>query len=673
MPHRISPPPRHGWRRALASIVAAVACLATRAPGRPSAHERAGALLTVRPNSNLDRAGMLRDGILSVALEARESQWWLNGSDRPPIRIAAFAEPGKAPLMPAPLLRAPAGTELRLSIRNSLRLPLTFFVPASIHGGPDRMDAMDSVVVAPGTLAAMSVRATSPGTYVYRAATPLQAHHATRIAGLLTGAVIVDTAGANTATHDRVFVIMETGDSVVTACADTTHSPNPGAVCPGRTIFTINGRSWPHTEPLAAMVGDSLRWRVVNASPEPHPMHLHGFYYRVDAFSGPLADLQGRPAPGQLTVTQLMTQLSGMSITWSPDRPGNWVFHCHFAQHLMPDSISAAADDPHMRGMTGLVLRVAVAGRPGMTAAGEPVPTRHLRLVAVTDRALGREHPGSRDEHNAPLPLMRFVLDGRDRPSEIGKDISSELDLTRGEPVSITIVNHLDEPTSVHWHGIEVQDSYVDGVPGVSGDGARLSPAIAPADSFVARFTPPRSGTFMYHAHVDELREQQAGLEGALIVRDPGVAPSPDDHVFFLKDSHLADGGKGPLEINGQVTTDTVVMHAGRPARLRLLSLTQYHNATTALMVLTARSDPAPTSGDDSLVVRWRPLAKDGADLPDAARAERPARQVVGMGETYDFEFTPRNKGTLHLEVRGAGPAFPRGRRPFLRVPIRVE
>ena len=87
-------------------------------------------------------------------------------------------------------------------------------------------------------------------------------------------------------------------------------------------------------------------------------------------------------------------------------------------------------------------------------------------------------------------------------------------------------MNQLPEPTSVHWHGIEIQDSYADGVPGFSGAGLRLTPEIAPGDSFVARFTPPRSGTFMYHAHVDELREQLAGLEGAIIVRDPGTQPS---------------------------------------------------------------------------------------------------------------------------------------------------
>ena len=54
-------------------------------------------------------------------------------------------------------------------------------------------------------------------------------------------------------------------------------------------------------------------------------MHLHGFYYRVDGMQGPFVDPSSRPAPGQLVVTELLSELSGMSMTWSPQRPGNWL------------------------------------------------------------------------------------------------------------------------------------------------------------------------------------------------------------------------------------------------------------------------------------------------------------------------------------------------------------
>jgi hypothetical protein len=68
------------------------------------------------------------------------------------------------------------------------------------------------------------------------------------------------------------------------------------------------------------------------------------------------------------------------------------------------------------------------------------------------------------------------------------------------------------------------------------------------------------------------------------------------------------------------------------------------------------------------MLVRWLPVAKDGFDLPPAQRSPLPARQLVTMGETYDFEYTPLHQGTLRLEVRGLTDHLLK-----IRVPIRVE
>ena len=54
----------------------------------------------------------------------------------------------------------------------------------------------------------------------------------------------------------------------------------------------------------------------------------------------------------------------------------------------------------------------------------------------------------------------------------------------------------------------------------------------------------------------------------------------------------------------------------------------------------------------DTSLALWRSLAKDGADLPDEKQVMRPARQPISIGETYDFELTPRDAGEMRLEVR---------------------
>jgi FtsP/CotA-like multicopper oxidase with cupredoxin domain len=605
----------------------------------------------VQPNANVQRAGTLQRGVLRVTLEAAPARWWADGPHRPPMTVAAFSEPGGPPLMPGPLLRAPAGTELQLSVQNALATPLTFF-----------LTAVDSVVVAPGAAGKLTMRLTAPGDYVYRATTSAGRDRLTHVEGLLAGALVVDSAGRPGRARDRVFVIMETPDSASGAYLDTIEPRRRSLIAAqtavDREIFTINGRSWPGTERLFATAGDSLHWRVINGSYGVHPMHLHGFYYRVDRFDAPPGPGAGRPAPGQMEVTQLMTPFSGMSMSWSPDRPGNWLFHCHFALHLMPDSLSAAPDDPFRRGMVGLALSVAVAPRAGAPRVPDPPPVRRLRLVAIADTAA--PPPG----HPDAVSPMRFVIEEGGRRVDTRRAFSPELRLIRGEPVAIMIVNHLPEPTSVHWHGIELQDSYYDGVPGVSGAGARLTPEIAPGDSFEARFTPPRAGTFMYHAHVDEVREQEAGLEGALVVEDSAQGPSSDDYTFFLKGNHLVDPAH-PVDINGEVNPDTVVLHVGRLARLRLLNLTRTNPRVE--FSLTARTDSAAKLISDTMRVSWVPVAKDGFAFPPSRQVPRALPQVVSIGETYDFEYTPSRPGVLRLEVRSAAGAL------LIRVPLLVE
>jgi FtsP/CotA-like multicopper oxidase with cupredoxin domain len=278
-----------------------------------------------------------------------------------------------------------------------------------------------------------------------------------------------------------------------------------------------------------------------------------------------------------------------------------------------------------------------------------------LRLVAVRDSGFADS-----------LPSMRFILEerasGRRLAARTG--FSPSIELTRGEPVSITVVNNIGEPLSVHWHGIELE-SYFDGVAGFAGSDQRLAPLIAPRDSFEARFTPPRSGTFIYHSHVDEQRHHRAGLAGAIIVRDSALSDPTAEHLFFIK-SARGSSESFPMEINGEVNPDTLVLRVGRPYRFRFVGLSV--TSPNATVYLTARPDSSSLNVRDTMLVEWRRLAKDGGDLPERERTLRPAQQLISIGETYDVEFQPTKRGELRLEVRP-----PSAGRLFARVPVRVE
>ena len=623
------------------------------------------ALPRAAPNDNRVAAGVFRDGVLAVALEVRQTMWHPDGDTLPGMTIEAFAEAGKDASVPGPLLRVPAGSEIRGSLRNTLkRDTITFYVAARVSR-VSAADQLDSTIVLPGETRDLRIVATIPGTYLYRAISyraisGLRGGRRLRIDGLLAGALIVDSAGVVATPGDRVLVLQ--------AASDTLELLEVGSDAP--PVMAVNGRSWPHTERLGATVGDSLRWRLINASTEIHPMHLHGFFYRVNAFHAEARGPQeGRSAPGRMVVTERMPPASTMSISWVPERAGNWLFHCHAQRHVVPHRPIGAtaarpgAPDGHadhvnhaLTGMGGLVMGILVTPKRGERIA-EPVQARRrLRLVAVRDSGF----PDS-------LPSMRFVLEERGvRRLEAGPGFSPTISLTRGEPVSIMVVNRLTEPTAVHWHGIELE-SYFDGVAGFSGRGRRLAPLVAPRDSFEVRMTPPRSGTFIYHSHVDEPRQHRAGLAGALLVRDRAPTDPVEDHVFFVKNARAGSLASPAFEINGKQHPDTLVLRVGRRYRLRFIGL-QVTNPNAAVS-MTARPDSVTGNPRDTSLVEWRPVAKDAIELPDAERTLRPAREVVTMGETYDFEFVPTKRGELRIEVRVSVPRP----RLMVRAPIRVE
>jgi FtsP/CotA-like multicopper oxidase with cupredoxin domain len=628
------------------------------------------ALPIASPNENEESGGSIRGGVLHIALEAKLTMWHPDGDSLPGIPIEAFAEPGRAPLVPGPLVRVRAGTPVRATIRNSLDDTLTFLFP--------RGERADSIVIAPGHVRELKSSTPAAGTYLYRARNSTRTGRALGVTGLLTGAVVVDSAGTTGPARDRIFVLLAPTDS-----ADEIF----GAPFVPRTVRAINGRSWPHTPRLSATVGDTLRWRVINAANDIHPMHLHGFYFRVDEFNGPRVAVDGQGAPGRMVVTERLSQFATMSITWIPERAGNWMFHCHFQDHVAPHGPlgqpgpdgkimrigvrpAVVAHDSHanhaLTAMAGLAVGIHVASRSVDVPVEAQRSPRELRLIAVQDSGF----PVSR-------PSMRFVIQDRatGRNHDSGPGSSPPLYLERDEPVAITVVNNLREPTSVHWHGIEL-DSYFDGVAGFSGAGTRLAPTIAPRDSFVARFTPPRAGTFIYHSHMEEPRHHRAGMVGALIVRDSKERKTAEDIVVLMKSARGFPLGSAPasvraasvpFEINGRTDPDTTILLTGRRYRFRFVGLaTGNPNAT---VWLTARVDSSLQNVNDSMVVQWTPVGKDGADLPQAERRSVLARQIVSMGETYDFEFIPSKPGNLRLEIRGNGPAG----RLFVRGPIRVE
>jgi manganese oxidase len=602
--------------------ISVLALLALAVPGKSD-------LPAIAFNDNRESGGRWSGGELVLELEVARVRWHLLGDDKAPAEVLAFAERGQAPVVPGPMIRVPMGTPVRVHITNPLAETLV------VHGLTARTGpAMDSLVLPPGGRGEARFTADAEGTYYYWATTTGVAFDDRGYEDAqLHGALIVDPPGVRGPARDRIFVI--------SAYVDTRDSLGQPVL--EREFLTINGRPWPHTERLEYAMGDSVHWRLINASWAPHPMHLHGFYYRVDARGDLARDSLYWPNQQRMVVTELMEPGSTLRMSWSPDRPGGWIFHCHLNFHVLPNPRTGAErlsvqereheilmghpghdpDNHVLRGMGGLMLAMDV--RPSPDWRPDERARRVMRLFVQSDSGLGA--PGAR---------FGYVLqEGELEPAPDSVQIpGSPLVLQRDEPTTIWVINRTPEPTQVHWHGVELESPF-DGVTGLGGYANRRTPPIMPGDSFEVRVTPPRSGSFMYHTHMNDIRQQSHGLYGAFLVVDDRATWTADTDLVFLVGNNA---GFAPI-LNGSTEPPPLTLKAGTVHRLRLMNITLGNPGLRVRLVNQA-----------GIVVNWRPMAKDGYDLPAAGRRPVPSLLELSIGETYDFDVRLR-PGEYSLEV----------------------
>jgi len=144
------------------------------------------------------------------------------------------------------------------------------------------------------------------------------------------------------------------------------------------------------------------------------------------------------------------------------------------------------------------------AARPGVLQGTD----FDLRIGAVPVNVTGRERTAIVVNDSLPAPVLRW---------------------REGDTVTLRVTNTLDEPTSIHWHGLLVPAA-MDGVPGLS------FPGIAPGETFTYRFPVRQSGTYWYHSHSGV--QEQLGLYGALVIepREADPVAADRDHVIILSD-----------------------------------------------------------------------------------------------------------------------------------------
>ncbi|HKO82905.1 MAG TPA: multicopper oxidase domain-containing protein [Chitinophagaceae bacterium] len=608
------------------------------------------ALEEITINDNQKPAGEFRNGIYYINLEAREGYWYPDSKDGAPFKIKAFAETGKPLQVPGPLIRVPAGTEIRISIRNGIKGPLNLFGFTTRLYRPDHYK--ESAIIQEGATKEISFNAGEAGTFLYTAKdiadtlTPA-AVAAPFLNSQLYGAFIIDPANEKINRKERIFMISMCG------IKDRNDI---------MTRYVINGLSWPHTERLSYKQGEKVDWRVINASVLGHPMHLHGFPFIINSFIFPSAakDSVIPEEKRKPIVTQNLIPMNRMRITWVPEKEGNWLFHCHLLDHTLPASFFG---DHDFEGHAGMNIQThAQNGMGGLIMGIQVQPDKKLdnqhRVKTTAERKLTLligEQPQnySNNKSGKGFQLLEKGMVVSKQYSIPGPPII----LTKNQPVAIKIINNLKEATTIHWHGLVV-DSYYDGVAGWGNEGNKLAPLIQPGDSFIVHITPSQAGTYMYHTHMHD-RQVLDGLYGALIVMDPGEKYNPKTDKIFL----ISQGGSnmaftknwmtgfGNLHylLNGNNQPDEMDWKRGTKYHIRVINISSQQNS----YFTSPRSGFEISLKKDNKPVTWKVTGKDGWLYPAKLFETIPANnQRAAPGTTHDFEFTPDKTGDYRFEAK---------------------
>lgn len=94
-------------------------------------------------------------------------------------------------------------------------------------------------------------------------------------------------------------------------------------------VWALNGSAGRNEQPLfQASRGRSVRLKMVNRTPWPHAMHVHGHHFQV------IQRTDGRKISPHWRDTILMDPDSEMQIAFVADNPGKWMLHCHMLEHM---------------------------------------------------------------------------------------------------------------------------------------------------------------------------------------------------------------------------------------------------------------------------------------------------------------------------------------------------
>ncbi|HUR95118.1 MAG TPA: multicopper oxidase domain-containing protein [Gemmatimonadales bacterium] len=258
-------------------------------------------------------APRMEKGVKVYELTAEEVQWEVE----PGRRVKAWAYNGQ---VPGPQIRVREGDRVRVTLVNKLSQSTAIhFHGLELPNDQDGVPFVTQPPVKPGESYTYEFTVPNAGSHMYHS------HHnaAVQVGNGLLGAFIVEPKRPRAAHRADVDHVMVLND--------------------GSHGYTLNGKGFPATEPLACRQGQTVRIRFMNEGMMIHPMHLHGMHMTVIAKDG-----WDQPAPWKCDTLNIAPG-ERWDVLVKATNPGTWAFHCHILPH---------AESEH--GMFGMVTALVV-------------------------------------------------------------------------------------------------------------------------------------------------------------------------------------------------------------------------------------------------------------------------------------------------------------------------
>ena len=208
---------------------------------------------------------------------------------------------------------------------------------------------------------------------------------------------------------------------------------------------------------------------------------------------------------------------------------------------LRPD-VAPHLPDPSAAGAAG-------HGEPTGAGADSGAVPGHAGVAHVPDvRSMRVERLADGDTLALEAGFVRRTLAGRELTMLAfnGQHPGPLIDVDRGAEIVVRFRNGIDQPTTVHWHGIRIENRF-DGAAGVTQE------PVAPGDTFTYRIRFPDAGLYWYHPHIREDVQQDLGLYGNMFVRghEAELAPVSREEPLVLDDLLLDETGAIPFGAQG--------------------------------------------------------------------------------------------------------------------------